>query len=167
VTAVSGIIDFTPGGTMLDYKDRAYVSNTERRGGADYDLPRRSVYIPVVRSSMYEMFQAFDLPDPSMANGDRNSTVIAPQALFMMNASLVLKATHSMAEKLLADPTMDDAARVRDIYERSLARDAAPADIERALAFIAQVEKATGSHLSAWQSFCKAMFSTNEFIYVN
>ena len=47
--------------------------------------------MPVVRSSMYEMFQAFDLPDPSTPNGDRNATVVAPQALFMMNASLVLK----------------------------------------------------------------------------
>ena len=64
-------------------------------------MPRRSVYIPVVRSSMYEMFQAFDLPDPSTPNGDRNSTVVAPQALFMMNATLVLKSTRNMAEKLL------------------------------------------------------------------
>ena len=103
VTAVTGIIDLTEGGTMLSHKDREYVSNTSRRGGADYDLPRRAVYIPVVRSSMYEMFQAFDLPDPSTPNGDRNSTVVAPQALFMMNAPLVLKATRAMAEKLLAE----------------------------------------------------------------
>ena len=88
---------------MLSQKDREYVSNTSRRGGADYDLPRRSVYLPVVRSSMYEMFQAFDLPDPSTPNGDRNSTVVAPQALFMMNATLVLKATRAMASKLLAE----------------------------------------------------------------
>ena len=63
VTAVSGEIDLTMGGTILKFKDRQYVSNTEQRGGANYDLPRRSVYMPVVRSSMYEMFQAFDLPD--------------------------------------------------------------------------------------------------------
>ncbi len=174
VTAVSGIIDWTPGGTMLDYKDRQYVATTEKRGGVDYDLPRRAVYIPVVRSSMYEMFQAFDLPDPAVPNGDRNSTVIAPQALFMMNSTLVLKATREMASKLLADPAMDDAARVRDVYERALARSPAPLDVQRALAFVAQVEKAETREtdpekrrLLAWQSFCKAMISSNEFIYLN
>jgi hypothetical protein len=175
VTAVTGIIDLSEGGTMLKYKDRDYVSNTSGRGGADYDLPRRSVYIPVVRSSMYEMFQAFDLPDPSTPNGDRNSTVIAPQALFMMNASLVLKATNSMASKLLAETGTDDAGRVREVYERALGRPPGASDIDRALTFIVQVEKAMEGresdggkrHLMAWQSFCKALLSSNEFIYVN
>jgi cytochrome c553 len=175
VTAVTGIIDLSEGGTMLPYKDRDYVSNTAQRGGADYDLPRRAVYIPVIRSSMYEMFQAFDLPDPSTPNGDRNSTVVAPQALFMMNSSLVLKATRAMADRLLAKTDVDDAARIREVYERALSRPPAASDVDRALTFIAQVEKsmepretdAAKRHAFAWQSFCKAMLSTNEFIYVN
>ncbi|MCC6395240.1 MAG: DUF1549 domain-containing protein [Bryobacterales bacterium] len=175
VTAVTGVIDFHAGGSLLTYKDREYVSNTARRGGADYDLPRRAVYLPVVRSSMYEMFQAFDLPDPSTANGDRHSTVIAPQALFMMNADLVLNATHTMAEKLLADSSLDDAARIREVYERALARPPAAKDIDRALTFIAQIGKqlesretdAAKRRLLSWQSFCKALLTSNEFIYLN
>jgi cytochrome c553 len=175
VTAVTGVLDFTEGGTMLSQKDREYVSNTSRRGGADYDLPRRSVYLPVVRSSMYEMFQAFDLPDPSTPNGDRNATVVAPQALFLMNAMLVLKSTRTMAEKLLAENGADDAGRVREVYERALGRLPAASDVDRALTFVAQVEKAMEErepdagkrHLFAWQSFCKALLSSNEFIYVN
>ena len=100
--------------------------------------------------------------------------MIAPQALFMMNATLVLKATREMASKLLADTSLDDAARVREVYERALARPPTSADVERALAFIAQVEKAETQesdpakrHLLAWQSFCKVLISSNEFIYVN
>jgi hypothetical protein len=167
VTAVTGIIDLKEGGSLLSQKDREYVSNTSKRGGADYDLPRRAVYIPVVRSSMYEMFQAFDLPDPSTPNGDRNSTVVAPQALFIMNATLVLKATREMASKLLADTSLDDAGRVRAVYERALGREPRASDIDRALTFIAQVEKKAGTRPAAWQSFCKAMLASNEFIYVN
>jgi hypothetical protein len=175
VTAVTGILDLTPGGTMLPFKDRQYVANTSKRGGVDYDIPRRAVYIPVVRSSMYEMFQAFDLPDPSTPNGDRNSTVVAPQALFMMNSPLVLKATRSMAEKLLAETNVDDSARIREVYERALGRPPGASDVDRALTFIAQIDKAMEGRepdaakrrLSAWQSFCKALLSSNEFIYVN
>ena len=175
VTAVTGIIDLTEGGTLLSYKDRQYVADTSKRGGNDYDVPRRSVYIPIVRSSMYEMFQAFDLPDSSTPNGDRNSTVVAPQALFMMNSPLVLKATNSMAGKLLSEPGVDDATRIREAYERALGRPPEATDVDRALTFIAQIDKAMEGresdagkrHLFAWQSFCKALLSSNEFIYVN
>ena len=175
VTAVTGEIKFDMGGTLLDYKDRAYVANTSRRGSTDYDNPRRAVYIPVVRSSLYEMFQAFDLPDPATPNGDRNATVIAPQALFMMNSTLVLKSTRAMAQRLLDRKDMDDPARIRDAYERALARPPAPSDIDRSLTFIAQIEKAMEAnetdaakrHLFAWQSFCKALVASNEFIYLN
>src|SRR5262249_20740585 len=142
VTAVTGEIDLREGGTLLAYKDRQYVSDTSKKGGTDYDVPRRAVYLPVVRSSMYEMFQAFDLPDPAVTNGDRNSTVIAPQALFMMNSSLVLKSTQAMAGRLLARQDLDDAARIREAYETALSRPPEARDVDRALTFIAQVEKA-------------------------
>jgi len=175
VTAVTGEIKMEMGGTLMKYKDRAYVANTAKRGASDYDNPRRAVYIPVVRSSLYEMFQAFDLPDPSTPNGDRSATVIAPQALFMMNSDLVLKSTRAMAEKLLARTELDDAARIRDAYERALARPPASRDVDRALTFIGKVERALEPHekdpqkrhVEAWQSFCKALVASNEFIYLN
>jgi hypothetical protein len=93
----------------------------------------------------------------------------------MMNASLVLKCTRSMAQRLLQQTGLDDAARIRDAYERALARPPAAQDIDRALTFIARVEKAMETHetdaakrrLFAWQSFCKALMASNEFIYVN
>jgi cytochrome c553 len=175
VTAVTGEIDLKAGGTLLTYKDRQYVSDTAKKGSMDYDVPRRAVYLPVVRSSMYEMFQAFDLPDPSVPNGDRNSTVIAPQALFMMNSTLVLKSTRAMAQRLLNRKDLDDAGRIREAYERALARPAQAKDVDRALTFVTRIEKAlepketdaTRRHLAAWTSFCKALLASNEFIYVN
>jgi hypothetical protein len=93
----------------------------------------------------------------------------------MMNAQLVLKATRSMAAVLLAETGVNDAGRVREVYERALARPPAAADIDRALTFIAQVERAMEARepdakkrrLFAWQSFSKALLSSNEFIYVN
>jgi hypothetical protein len=175
IMAVSGDLDLTAGGSILNYKDREYVADTEKRGGGDYDRNRRAVYIPVVRSSMYEVFQAFDLPDPSTSNGDRSATVVAPQALFMMNGSVVLGHTKTMARKLLARADLDDAGRVREAYERALGRPAAANEIDRALSFIAKVDQAMKDrvkdpaerHAFAWQSFCKSLISSNEFIYLN
>jgi cytochrome c553 len=175
IMAVSGNLDLTAGGSILNYKDREYVSDTEKRGGGDYDRNRRAVYIPVVRSSMYEVFQAFDLPDPSTSNGDRSATVVAPQALFMMNGSVVLGHTRTMAGKLLARADLDDAGRVREAYERALGRPAAATEIDRALSFIARIERAMKDRNQdpgerrafAWQSFCKSLIASNEFIYLN
>jgi hypothetical protein len=175
IVAVAGNLDTTMGGTILKYKDRQYVSNTSKRGDVDYDRNLRAVYIPVVRSSMYEVFSAFDLPDPTTPNGDRNSTVIAPQALFMMNGSLVLKNSRKMADGLLSRQDLDDSARIRDAYERALARPATPQEIDRAMTFIGRIEQTlTDRHPDAkerrslaWQSFCKALIASNEFVYLN
>ena len=175
VTAVTGELDLTPGGTLLTFKDRQYVADTSKRGANSYDTPRRAVYLPVVRSSLYEMFQAFDLPDPTTPHGDRNATVIAPQALFMMNSALVLKSTAAMASKLLARTDLDDQGRIRDAWERALAHPPAAKDVDRALTFISQIEAAMQAkepdvakrHQFAWQSFCKALLASNEFVYLN
>ena len=172
IMAVSTDLDLTPAGTIMNYKDRAYVANTSRRGDIDYDRNIRAVYIPVVRSSMYDLFRAFDLPDPSTPNGDRDSTVVAPQALFMLNGAVVLHHSRKMAESLLAIPAADDAARVREAYERAYSRPATPGEVDRALSFIDRMsrvarEGAGDPRVLAWQSFCKAIIGSNEFIYLN
>ncbi len=168
VMSASGGLSFTAGGSLLTYKDRQYVTNTAKGGNVDYDRPIRAVYIPVVRSSMYEVFSAFDLPDPTSSNGDRDSTVVAPQALFMMNSSVMLQHSRKMADTLLEKSTLDDAARIREAYERALSRPATTLEIDQALTYIARMEKEwNGDRTKAWQSFCKSLLSTNEFIYLN
>jgi hypothetical protein len=175
IIAVSGDLQFVTGGSIMNYKDRQYVANTSRRGDIDYDRNIRAVYIPVIRSSMYDVFRAFDLPDPSTTNGDRDSTVVAPQALFMLNGSVVLKHSRMMAEDLLKNRELEDAERIRQAYERALSRPPSARETDQALTFIAKVEKALADRHSpgedrralAWQSFCKALIASNEFIYLN
>src|SRR5262249_51051627 len=42
---------------------------------------RRSVYAPVFRNALPELFAVFDFADPSMVTGQRNVSTVAPQAL--------------------------------------------------------------------------------------
>ena len=134
----------------------------------DYDRPIRAVYIPVVRSSMYDVFQAFDLPDPSTSNGDRDSTVVAPQALFMMNSSVILKHSRKMADRSACAAGVDDALEfAKPMSERSPVRPRRT-EIDLALSFIARIEQQwQGDKAKAWQSFCKALLASNEFMYLN
>ena len=116
IIAVGEGLDLTMGGSMLTFKDREYVTSIKSRDTTDYDANRRSIYLPIIRSSLYDVFQAFDFGDPSVLNGDRQSTVVAPQALFMMNGSLVLKETGKMATNLVKRPELDDQGGLRQAY---------------------------------------------------
>ena len=175
IVSFSGELDLSMGGSIMSFKDRQYVANTAAKGAIDYERSLRAVYLPVVRSSMYDVFRAFDFADPSTANGDRNSTVVAPQALFMMNGRVVLDHSRRMAEKLLAREELDDAGRIRDAYERVLSRLPEAQEVDRAQTFVAKIERTLAERVAdpaerkaqAWQSFCKALIGSNEFLYVN
>jgi hypothetical protein len=180
ILAVSGRLDPAMGGSLLTSKNREYVAGTASVNTANYETRRRSIYLPVIRSALYEVFQAFDFADPSTQNGDRDTTTVAPQALFMMNSQLMLDESRVMAQGLLADAATDDAGRIETAYSRCYARP--PNDMERtrALAFVEHYQQAATSQplpgggtlevgelrLRAWQALCRVLLSANEFIYI-
>jgi len=174
ILAVSGQMDRTLGGTLLNFKSRQYVTSTANSDPVNYRSNRRSVYLPVIRSALYDVYTAFDFGDPTVQNGDRSTTTVAPQALFMMNSQLVLEQTKVMADSLLAHHELDDAGRIRLAYETCYGRPAKDAEVQRAREFVQKLEQnivgkesnATVVKQRAWQSLCKALIAANEFIYI-
>lgn len=167
---VAGTLDRTMGGTTMKLKPRSYVTSTESSDSVKYDSPRRAVYLPVIRSATYDVYTAFDFGDPTVMNGDRSSTTVAPQALFMLNSSVILAATKAKAASLLKQSAWTDSQKVEHLYLDCYGRSATTAEVSRALAFLnrfqAAYAKAKEPRLSAWQSLCKAVIAANEFIYV-
>ena len=174
IMAVGAGLDLRMGGSMLTFKDREYVTSVRNHDSTDYNVNRRAVYLPVIRSSLYDVFQAFDFGDPSVSNGNRQSTVVSPQALFMMNSSIVLEQSRNMAAGLLGKAHLDDAGRIRKAYEIALGRLPTASETDRALDFIARVGTRLNSYepddatrpLRAWQSLCRALVASNEFLYL-
>ncbi|MGV3722284.1 MAG: DUF1553 domain-containing protein, partial [Actinomycetota bacterium] len=172
---VSGKLDRTMGGSLLNFKDRAYVTSTANADPVNYATPRRAVYVPVIRSALYDVYTAFDFGDPTVMNGDRPSTTVAPQALFVMNSKLVLENAKALATNLLARAELDDAARIRGAYEICYGRLPTDAEIRRARAFVTRIETtyaatvsdADQRRLRAWQSLYKSLMAASEFIYVD
>src|SRR5207248_3318437 len=123
--------------------------------------------LPIIRSDVYNVFQAFDFADPSVPNGERATTTVAPQALFMMNGKLVLEQTRRLAAGLLEQPNLDDAARVRQAYEKAYGRPPTALETARALSFVQRCEKTLAEdkvnekerRLRAWQSLCRVVLS--------
>jgi hypothetical protein len=171
VLAVSGKLDATPGGSLLHVKNRQYLFDHTSKDATSYDSLRRSVYLPVVRNNTYDVFQLFDFPDPAVPNGDRATTTVAPQALFLMNSDWALQRCDDFARRLLS-LAQDDDGRVRHLYRLAYGREPTREEIAQSLAHVAEVEKARRAsdpqrrRLEAWSSLCQVAISANEFIYV-
>src|SRR5262249_26392212 len=125
--SVAGLLDRRMGGSLMTVANRQYVTGTGNRNYEDYRIPRRSIYLPVVRSAVYDVLQTFDFPDPSVPNGSRVATTIPTQALMLLNSSLVDQAAEALARSLLSLEG-DDRARVGEGYRRAFGR--AATDVE-------------------------------------
>ena len=170
---ISDSLDRTTGGSLLGLENRKYVTNTGSRSFEGYNTKKRSVYLPVIRSSGYEPFQAFDFPDPSVTMGRRAVTNIPAQSLLLMNGKLVQDQTRKRAEYLMKQ-SGDEAKKINLAYEILFSRNAQPSEVQRAIEFLnlyqaaAQSEKVSKdeSLILAWQGLCRSLLSTNEFVFV-
>jgi len=135
---------------------------------------RRAVYLPVIRNNLYTLFEQFDFPDPTMPTGDRNATVVAPQALLLMNDPLVMDSAAHFA-RTLRRLSLSDTSRIELAYKQALGRAPSQVESRRAMEFIDGLvegemlnservdEQAVGK---AWSLFCQSLFVSNEFLYV-
>ena len=193
--SVSGTLDPQLGGTLLGTRNRGYVTNDQSQNQARYDQPRRSIYLPVIRNAMYELFTAFDFNDPSVPVARRPVTIVAHQSLFFLNSPLVIDSAAQLAERTAGAVTTTE--RIEEIVTLSWGRAPLVRETERMTVFLAQAksaliqeeaakEKATpaeeggsmgsGGKLEpestpktpeerAWQALAQAVLAASEFIY--
>lgn len=172
---LSDRLDETPGGTLLPTANRNYVTSTASVNPTTFNGYRRAIYLPVVRSALYQVFTAFDFADPSTPAGQRDETTVAPQALFMMNSDFVLEQSRGLASRLLEQKETSSAVRIRQLCNLAYCRDPSEAEVSRAVGYLDRVRAAMMQseipgpeiELRAWTSLCRAILSANEFLYVD
>jgi hypothetical protein len=173
ILSVSGALDPTRGGSLL-------ATNNARINNPMLALPpiasnRRSVYLPVLRNDVNDMFQVFDFSDPHAVAGKRHLTTTAPQALFMLNSEFMLEQSRHWAERLLGWPGVDDRQRVMAAYVQAFGRLARSEEVNRALRFIERFQaglntsesKLESDRIESWQAFCQALLASAEFRYLD
>ncbi|MFO1486053.1 MAG: DUF1549 and DUF1553 domain-containing protein [Verrucomicrobiaceae bacterium] len=102
------------------------------RGLLGIEEPYRTIYLPVVRDNVPELFSTFDFPGPTQIKGQRDVTTVAPQALFFMNNPFVEQLSAQIADKagkdtkaiykliLGRDPTSEEITDARDLDDQTL-----------------------------------------------
>ncbi len=175
ILLAAGLLDLRMGGTLIQtapFQDLS--SGGVSRSPAIYESFRRSIYLPILRGALYEVYRVFDFPDPASSIGDRSITTVAAQALFMMNSRILERASTSLAASLLEDTQVSDRERMTRACQRILGRPAAEEELELWAKFLERYCAAAAStgrdpavtRGLAWQGLCRALFSSNEFMYV-
>jgi mono/diheme cytochrome c family protein len=145
-------------------------------GTKDEKSKRRSIYFTVKRSQLIGSMVVFDQPEPSISQGSRPTTTIAPQALLLMNGSQVRAWAVALAKrlesKLPAAETPNWQPAIAEVYQVALGR--TPRDKELAAATAALDKAVSGStakdapaaRLHAFIDFCQVVLGLNEFAYL-
>jgi hypothetical protein len=123
--------------------------------------PHRTVYLPIVRDGLPEVLTLFDFPDPSLIAGERATTTVPAQALYLLNNPFVIRQAEGMAERLLAGDG-DDASRLTRAYAFAYARPPSAQELRDARQFLADYGK-SHSRRATWAALCQALFASAEF----
>ena len=133
----------------------------------------RSVYLPLVRLIVPKSLEVFDFAEQGTVTGSRDTTTVATQALYLLNDPFVRQQAQGLATRVLARKELDDAARLKVVYQLALSRPATANEIERATSYITDYAAAASEEKSvqnprqaAWSSFCQALLASAEFRYL-
>ena len=161
--ALGGLLDKQVGGFVWTFENYKLVFNHTSEDATTYESNRRALYLPVIRNHVYDLFELFDFPDPGTVNGNRADSTIAPQALYLMNSPLVLRATESMAKALLKEEELTNAQRVQRLYAQVFNRRPTVKETQRAVVFVNNFAQ---DRLANWQALSQALVASNEFLYL-
>ncbi len=173
---VSGELDFTMGGAPMPSEPFENLTATGAALKPElYQSRRRSLYLPLLRSAVYDVFQAYDFPDPAVSNGDRATTTVAGQALFLMNGTIVDMASDHLAANFANDQSRPLQERLNDLCRQVLGRDMRGDEFTLWNDFLARYEHAAAragepeerQARLAWKGLSRALLSSNEFVYVD
>ncbi len=121
-------------------------------------LNRRTVFRAWARGGRSAFLDAFDCPDPSTTAPRRQVTTTPLQALSLLNNALVLHLADALAARLVRDVGSDPRNQVDWAYRLAFGRRPQPAEQREAIAVVERFGAAT---------LARAIFNTNEFLYVD
>ena len=142
---------------------------------------RRGNYLVVRRSLPLPMFETFNIASSVESCPGRQNTVVAGQALTLLNNDTIVEQARTLAGRLLRECPGDPQAQVRRAWLLVFSRPPTAEETAQALGFIARREASFGSarpplvpigapesaHGGALAEWCLALVNANEFLYVD
>ncbi len=159
ILSTSGVLNLTMGGPGYspfapnDNYVRVYAPK-EEFGSADW---RRMVFQEKPRSRQDGTFGEFDCPDATQVVGRRNVSTTALQALNLLNASFMMQQAELFSQRLERE-AKTPADQVRRAFWLAFGREPDNDELKAAESLV---------HDQGLMIFCRALYNSNEFLYVN
>jgi hypothetical protein len=134
---------------------------------ADVDRPRRSLYVQTARQDRGNFSTLFDAANPEQSVEKRTVSIVAPQALFLLNSSFGQAQARRVAERLMADVPGGDSARIERAYRLLYGRPPRSEEIEVGQLFLTCAGGAGRASKAVWVDYAHVLLCSNEFIYVD
>jgi len=167
--AAAGNLDLKIGGSLLHVGNREFLFDHTSKDNTRYDAPVRSLYLPVIRNHLYDLFGLFDSSDAAVPVGSRDETVVPNQALFLLNSPLVDQAARSLVEQSRHEAGDDPTTRIEWLFRQVLGRDATRREVERFVAALGDSEPAADEPTSddeRWTMLAQTLLISNEMLHV-
>ena len=129
---------------------------------------RRSVYLPVVRSNVYDLLTLLDFPNAATPVGSRVTTTVPTQALLMMNGDYLMNESRSIAKNWLNATDKALKPSLNLLYEALLTRSPTPDELAWAEDFLEDFlpEDSDSNKTESWNALCHTLVMSNDFIHV-
>ncbi len=133
---------------------------------------RRLVYVRQARKQLATHLENFDFPQMNPNCIERRDSIVAPQALHLMNNGMVYQLAEHFASRVLGEAGTDPAKQVERVYWLALSRP--PTDEERQIGVAALNQLAANgaknpaaAPRNALTAFCHAIMNSASFLYVD
>lgn len=138
--------------------------------GLDASLPadldgakHRSVYLPVLRDRLPDVLDLFDFAEPSLVSGQRETTNVPVQALYLMNSSFVQARAKALAARLIKLGGTDE-QRAERAFEFCFSRQPNADEKKLAAAYFERAKKISPTDdRQVLHSYCQALLAAAEF----
>jgi hypothetical protein len=175
ILSVSGKLDVNPPtGSPLSKGGEGIVNLALRFRGVEgfTSETHRSVYMPIIRDQLPESLTLFDFPDPTLITGERATTMIPAQSLFLLNNVFVIRQAEIAADNLLA-LNETDGERLYRAYRLFFSRPPSAQEEKLSFEFLERYGKALAaekksphqSRRATWSALCQSLFASAEFCY--
>jgi hypothetical protein len=165
ILSVSGKLDLKEGGPNIGGAGEI-DANTSAAQNVEYSYvysdARRSVYTPAFRNKRLELFEVFDFGNINQSMSQRNTSTVAPQALYLLNHPFVTENAAATAARS-ANLPIELEERLGRAYVEVLCRRPSPRELQIARRFL----EGSSSPAEAWAQLYQMLFACMDFRYMN
>ncbi|MEK6263039.1 MAG: DUF1553 domain-containing protein, partial [Planctomycetota bacterium] len=170
---LSGQLETGPGGPHPFPQQKDWNFTQHKPFKEVYDSNRRSVYLMTQRIQRHPYLAIFDGADTSASTSSRGTSTTTLQALYLLNDTFVHDQAKNFAARLKQAAPMAS-ARLDLAHQLALGRPITSTERAAAENYLVQAKErlATANVPAdqhdplAWQSYVRAIFRLNEFVYV-